>query len=289
LQKKIFKKMRTYLDCLPCIMNQTIRTARLATENEEEIREIFINVGAKLKEFDMSVPPPLSSEFLYREVSRVTGVLDPYRQIKKANIAEALALYPELKKIVQQSDNPLLTAARIAIAGNVIDLGMSKKFDIKQDVYKILQQDFGIDHFNKLETALKNAKIVLYLGDNSGESVFDKILMEEINAKIYFAVREKPIINDVTRQEAIESGIDQVAEIVSSGCTAPATILSQCNSQFLELFEQADVVISKGQGNYEGLSDANRSVFFLLKAKCHVIARDLNVNENDIVLKCIHC
>jgi len=277
--------MKTYLECLPCIMNQTLRTARLATDNEKAIRQMLINVGGMLGNFDMDSPPPQSSMCLYQEVSKISGVADPYYQIKQDNIKEALALYPELKEIVAQSANPLLTAVRIAIAGNVIDLGMHKPFDIKQDVYAILKQHFGIDHFYQFEQELSKAKTVLYLGDNSGESVFDRILIEQMNKKVYYAVREVPIINDVTLQEALDSGLGEVAEIISSGSIAPATILSQCNKPFLELFRTADLIISKGQGNYEGLSDANRTVFFFLKAKCPVIAKDLNVLENDIVLK----
>jgi uncharacterized protein with ATP-grasp and redox domains len=236
----------------------------------------------------METPPPQSTMFLYQEVSKISGVSDPYFQIKQDNIKEALALYPELKEIVEKSANPLLTAVRIAIAGNVIDLGMNKHFDIRQDVYTILNQQFGIDDFDKFEHELSKANTILYLGDNSGESVFDKILIEQMNKKVYYAVREVPIINDVTIKEAIDSGLDEVSEIISSGCIAPATLLNQCNEAFLTLFDQADLIISKGQGNYEGLSDSSRSVFFLLKAKCPIIAKDLNVLENDIVLKAIN-
>ncbi len=280
--------MKTYLDCLPCIMNQALRTARLATENEKAIQQILVNVGMKLQDFDMETPPPQSTMYLYQEVSKISGISDPYYQIKQDNIKEALALYPELKEMVAQSNNPLLTAVRLAIAGNVIDLGMNKQFDIKQDVNTILNQPFGIDDFDLLEKELAKAKTILYLGDNSGESVFDKILIEQMGKKVYYAVREVPIINDVTRQEAIDSGLGEVAEIISSGSIAPATILSQCNEPFLELFRTADLIISKGQGNYEGLSDSKRSIFFLLKAKCPIIALDLKVLENDIVLKGIN-
>lgn len=269
-------------------MNQSLRTARLASDNEEVIRQILVNVGASLNEVNMETPPPQSTMLLYQEVSKISGVSDPYFQIKQDNIKEALALYPELKEIVEKSANPLLTAVRIAIAGNVIDLGMNKHFDIRQDVYTILNQQFGIDDFDKFEHELSKANTILYLGDNSGESVFDKILIEQMNKKVYYAVREVPIINDVTIKEAIDSGLGEVSEIISSGCIAPATLLNQCNEAFLTLFDQADLIISKGQGNYEGLSDSSRSVFFLLKAKCPIIAKDLNVLENDIVLKAIN-
>ena len=142
--------------------------------------------------------------------------------------------------------------------------------------------------FDKFEKQLKIADSVLFLGDNAGESVLDKILIEELNKPVTYVVREVPVINDVTEEDAIASGISEVAEIISSGTTAPAVILSLCNNEFIERFNNSKMIISKGQGNYEGLSDVNQPVFFLLKAKCFVIANDLNVKENDIVLKGIN-
>jgi len=281
--------MKTYLDCIPCFMNQALRVGRLTTTNEAEIKQLLNKIGAMIKDVSMENAPPETSECVYRELSKITGIVDPYREIKKQNIQEALALYPELKEIVRNSENPLLTAVRIAIAGNVIDLGIDKAFDIVKEVKKVLTQDFSVFDYEKFEFELEKAETILYLGDNSGESVFDKILIEELGKKVIYAVREKPIINDVTYQEAIESGLDQVAEIISSGSTAAGTILSLCNPEFIELFNTTDMIISKGQGNYEGLSESSRSVFFLLKAKCSVIARDLGVAENGIILKAINC
>jgi len=277
--------MKTFLDCLPCMMDQALRAGRIATDDERIIKKLLDTVGAMMKDIPLENTPPETGEIIYRKVREITGVTDPYKEVKKANIEEALSLYPELKKIVRESDNSLLTAIRIAIAGNVIDLGVNKKFNLVEDVYKIIKQDFAILDFKKFEKQLKIADSVLYLGDNAGESVFDKILIEELNKPVTYAVREIPVINDVTEEDAIASGIDEVAEIISSGTTAPAVILSLCNNEFIKRFNSAKMIISKGQGNYEGLSDVNHPVFFLLKAKCFVIANDLNVEENDIVLK----
>ena len=277
--------MKTFLDCLPCMMDQALRAGRIATDDERIIKKLLDTVGAMMKDIPLENTPPETGEIIYRKVREITGVTDPYKEVKKANIEEALSLYPELKKIVRESDNSLLTAIRIAIAGNVIDLGVNKKFDLVEDVYKIIKQDFAILDFKKFEKQLKIADSVLYLGDNAGESVFDKILIEELNKPVTYAVREIPVINDVTEEDAIASGIDEVAEIISSGTTAPAVILSLCNNEFIKRFNSAKMIISKGQGNYEGLSDVKQPVFFLLKAKCFVIANDLNVEENDIVLK----
>jgi len=280
--------MKTFLDCLPCMMDQALRAGRIATDDERIIKKLLDTVGAMMKDIPMENTPPETGEIIYRKVREITGVTDPYKEVKKANIKEALSLYPELKKIVEESDNSLLTAIRIAIAGNVIDLGVNKKFNLVEDVQKILKQDFAILDFDKFEKQLKIADSVLYLGDNAGESVFDKILIEELNKPVTYVVREIPVINDVTEEDAIASGINEVAEIISSGTTAPAVILSLCNNEFIERFNNSKLIISKGQGNYEGLSDVKQPVFFLLKAKCFVIANDLNVEENDIVLKGIN-
>ena len=276
--------MKTYNDCIPCFMEQALRAGRAATNNEEQIKLLLDHIGGLINKFPLSSTPPEMANIIYKEIKNITGVGDPYEKTKKENIKEALSLYPELKKIVQKSDNKLLMAIRIAIAGNVIDLGMKKKFNIVEDLKQIIEQDFAVLDFNNFIEQLNKTKFILYLGDNAGESVFDKILIEELKKPVTYVVRDKPIINDVTIQDAIDSGLDEVADIISSGSPAPATILSLCNKYFLSLFEKSDLIISKGHGNYEGLSDNKKPLFFMLKAKCPVIANDLNVKENDIVL-----
>ena len=190
-----------------------------------------------------------------------------------------------LFRSVANSDDKLLTAIKIAIAGNVIDLGVNKAFDIVRDVKIILEQDFAIFDYNAFKKQLAKSKNILYLGDNVGESVFDILLIKELKRPVKYAVRAIPIINDVTREDAIASGIDEVAKIVDSGCKSPGIILSQSSSVFLKLFNTADLVISKGQGNFEGLSGCSRQVFFLLKAKCRIISNHLGVAEGSIILK----
>ena len=277
--------MKTYLDCLPCFLNQALRAGRIATNDETKIKELLDEVGAMIKEIPMENTPPETGAIIYRKISEITGNNDPYKSIKEKNIAHALQLYPELKKIVKRSDDRLLTAIRLAVAGNVIDLGVNREFDLVEEIEKILHQEFAVLDYEYFKQELYKAKEILYIGDNSGEAVFDKILIEELGKPVTFVVREIPIINDITIKEARRIGIDKVATIISSGTTAPGTILELCNQEFIQKFNDADLIISKGQGNYEGLSGVERSVFFLLKAKCPVIARNIGVRENDIVLK----
>jgi len=280
--------MKTYLDCIPCFMDQALRAGRIATRDEKKIKKLLDSIGSMIKDFPLENTPPEAGDIIYRKVREITGVADPYEEIKKSNIKEALAWYPELKKIVNRSDNRLFTAIKLSIAGNIIDFGINKKFNLKTDVEEILKQDFAILHFNQFVTHLKKARSILYLGDNAGESVFDKILIKELQKPVTYVVREIPVINDVTLSDAIDSGLDEVAEIISSGSSAPATILPLCNGAFINKFNKADMIISKGQGNYEGLSSVQRPVFFLLKAKCHIIAKEIGVQEDDIILKGIN-
>lgn len=277
--------MKTYLDCLPCFMNQALRAGRIATKDEHKIKQLLDEVGTLIQEIPMENTPPETGELIYKKVSEITGNYDPYKKIKTKNIEHALHLYPNLKQKVKESEDSLLTAIRLAVAGNVIDLGIDKEFDIVKDVEIILHQEFSVFDYELFKRELNKAKEILYIGDNSGEAVFDKILIEELGKPVTFVVREIPVINDITFKEAELIGIDKIAKVISSGTTAPGTILKNCNDDFLEKFKDADMIISKGQGNYEGLSGIDRSIFFLLKAKCPVIARNIGVKENDIILK----
>ena len=277
--------MKTYLDCLPCFINQALRAGRIATNDEKKIKKLLDEIGKLIEKIPLENTPPETGAIIYKKVSEITNNFDPYKKIKEKNIKHAMQLYPELKFVVKESNDNLLTAIRLAVAGNVIDLGVDKEFNIVEDIETILHQEFAVFHYELFKQELETAKEILYIGDNAGEAVFDKILIEELNKKVTFAVREIPVINDITLKEAKQIGIDKIAKVISSGSIAPGTILKNCNKKFLEIFNNADMVISKGQGNYEGLSDVNRSIFFLLKAKCPVIANNLGVKENDIILK----
>ncbi len=260
----------------------------MATDDEKKIKALLDEVGCMIRDIPMEHTPPETGEIIYRKVREITGVEDPYRSVKQVSIREALALYPELKKLVDESDDRLLTAIRLAIAGNVIDLGVRRQFVLADEIRNILDQDFAIFHYDAFREHLENTESVLYIGDNAGESVFDRILIEELGKPVTYAVRDIPVINDVTMEDAIASGIGEAAEIISSGSPAPGAIQRFCNGQFMEKFEHSDLIISKGQGNYEALSEVRRPVFFLLKAKCKVIAADLEVQVDDIVLKGIN-
>ena len=277
--------MKIYLDCIPCFMQQALRAGRMATSDEKKLKQILDETGDMIKNISPQATPAETGMIVYKIVKDVTGNNDPYKDIKKQHLRETKAIYPELEKIVAESDDKLLTAIKIAIAGNIIDLGVNKSFDIVKDVKHILKQDFAIFDYKAFKEQLEKTENILYIGDNVGESVFDKILIKELKKPVKYAVRSIPIINDVTMEDAIASGLDKVAGLIDSGCKSPGVILNQSSAEFLDVFNESDFIISKGQGNFEGLSDCNKQVFFLLKAKCPVISNHLGVKEGSIILK----
>lgn len=277
--------MKTYLDCLPCFLSQALRAARIATDDENKIKKVLDEVGMMLVNIPLESTPPESGRLIYHKINEITGNSDPYREIKDRSTKKALSLYSSLKSHIEKSDDRLLTAIRIAIAGNVIDFGPSRAFDIEKEIAESLKKVFAICDYHRFRDYLDEALEILYFGDNAGECVFDKILIEEMKKPVTYVVRDVPIINDATYEDAVQAGIDKVATILSSGTDAPGTILKICSAEFKEVYNNSKFIISKGQGNYEALSNESRPIFFLFKAKCHVIANDIGVDEDDMVLK----
>lgn len=231
---------------------------------------------------------PLFSRDLHNALYKYTQNPDPHKEGKKQSNDLVLGMYNNLKRKVVSSANPFDTALRLAIAGNIIDFAMGKNYDLPVTIEKVQTCEFAIDHSKELQKAISEAKTLLYLGDNNGEIVFDKLFLETINhPNVYFAVRGAPVINDVTVHDAAYVGIDKVVKkVISNGYDAPSTILEHSSSEFKEVFEMADVIISKGQGNLEGLLyKTNKNVYFLLMVKCDVIADALHVKKGNFVVK----
>ncbi|BCG63531.1 MAG: hypothetical protein methR_P1250 [Methyloprofundus sp.] len=215
----------------------------------------------------------------------MTNNIDPYREDKDQATQQALALYPELRKKVSGASDPLEMAVRIAIAGNIIDLGVADSYDLDATLNRVLTEPLAINDIVLLRNTLANSTSILYLADNAGETVFDKVLIETFELPVSYVVKAGPIINDATHEDAIAAGIDQVAKIIDNGSNAPGTLLDQCSESFRKRFARADLVIAKGQANYESLGSTSAPIFFLLQAKCNVIARDLSIVEGGSVLK----
>jgi len=278
--------MRTYLDCIPCFFKQALKAARLAGANEDTQKRILDNLAAAIPNFPLSSSPPEMGGIVYRLVREITGEEDPFKEVKDEYNKIALNSYPDLKSKVIHSGDRLLTAIRLAIAGNVIDLGVDNPFDLEKEIEDVFKKDFAIFDYQEFKEALKSTKQILYLADNAGEVVFDRILIEELNKEVTYVVRDKPVINDALIEDAKFCGIDKMAKIISNGSDVPGTVLSLCSRDFLDLYEKAKLIISKGQGNFEGLAGSdNAPIFFLFKVKCPVIGNDVGCNDGDIVLK----
>lgn len=284
--------MRTYLDCIPCFLKGALEMARLVDGNEIVHKEILDEVARMIPEFSLVCSPPEMSRMIHKAMEKRFGNKDPYINIKKESNRKALELYPKLKEKVAFSKDRLLTAVEIAISGNVIDYGAKNTLNIEDEIEKLFTNDFM--HINKtifdyehFKRDLFKAKRILYLADNAGEVVFDRVLMEEIpdDKAIIVAVRDKPVINDALFEDAQECGLDQRAKIISSGVDAPGTVLKYCSKEFLGIYKNADLIISKGQGNYEALSQEKENIYFLFRAKCPIIAKHAEVGLGDVVLK----
>jgi hypothetical protein len=218
------------------------------------------------------------------ELKRLTNHDDPYKKVKEESIQKALELYPSLVQLVENSSHKLKTAVELCIAGNVIDFGPSNKHDIELAVRQVMEAKKSYFDYEEFAEDLKNALTVLVLGDNAGETVFDRLLMEQAVKRFYYAVKGEAVLNDAIYEDAIASGIDQVAEIIKNGSPMSGTVLPRCSSEFKDLFHSADMVISKGQANFETLADEKRRIFFLFKVKCMLLCRKHNLPLNEYVL-----
>jgi uncharacterized protein with ATP-grasp and redox domains len=277
--------MKTYLDCYPCFLRQALDAARLAGADERQQRVVLDRVLDLLRQVEPSSTPPEIGDRVHRIVRQEVGHDDPYRVVKETSTRQALALYPRSKRLLAEADDPLEVAVRLSIAGNIIDLAPDQQYDLWDEVKRVLVQPFAIDDRAAFREALSRAGQVLYLADNAGETVFDRALIETLAMPVVYAVKGGPVLNDATREDALAAGVDRVAEVVSTDSNAPGTILSRCSEEFRRLYDEAELVIAKGQSNYETLSEEGPKVFFLLQTKCPVIARDVGVPVGSIVLK----
>lgn len=283
--------MKLNLDCIPCFQRQALQAVRFISDDEELQEKVLREVAKKLLESDWDSTPPELAHEVHKIVKNITHEKDPYKKVKKESNDSVLKMYPELKAEVKRSKDPLRTAVRLAIAGNIIDFGPLQKFNLETTIKDVLKKKFAVDDYEQLKENLEVAETLLFFADNAGEIGFDKLLIETFLQtkeleKIRFVVKGGPIINDATLEDAVYMGLGDLPNIefltLSNGEVGTGP---ERNSQTVESWiKKHDLVISKGQGNYEGLSEHN-GLFFMLMAKCPVIAADLNVKVCDIILK----
>jgi uncharacterized protein with ATP-grasp and redox domains len=261
----------------------------MASDDTEAHARVLRAVAEAVSKMDMDDTPPSMGQVIHRVVREATGVDDPYREVKDRFNALALSLYERLKSMVRESDDPFDTAVRLAVAGNIIDFGVRSDIDeesLELSISESLAWPLEDGALDALRRAVDSADDILYVGDNAGEIVFDRVMIEEMDAdKVTFAVRGAPIINDATMRDAVEVGLADLVPIIENGSDAPGTILSDCSQEFRERFLRADLIIAKGQGNYETLSQAPGRIFFVLKVKCPVIARDIGCEVGAVIVR----
>jgi uncharacterized protein with ATP-grasp and redox domains len=273
-------------------MKGAVEMARLATPDESVHADIINDIAALIPSLPKRATPPELARHIYKIIIRRTDQYDLFKAVKARSNELAMSMYPQLKKMVMNAADPLLTAVELAIAGNVIDYAAKNDLDIDAEIDGIMQGTFkparnDVFHYTEFKAALADAKKILYLGDNAGEIVFDRVLIEELaqTHELVFAVRDRPAMNDALMEDAIYCGIDKIVRVISSGTDTPGTVLKYCSAEFMREYESADLIISKGQGNFEALSDRKENIYFLFKVKCPVIARHINAGLGEIVIK----
>lgn len=277
--------MKIHDQCLPCIVNQTIRMARMTQVKDRQ--GLYSEMFRLLAGTDLSLTSPEPLAGLFELVTRYSGCADPYREIRETCDRLAEDAMPALKERVSASPDPLQTALRLSAAGNLIDYSPSKGItarEILDALHKAADIPFARDDSGELIRRLSSARSLLLVGDNGGEVVMDRLLLETVRTlypsiRLFYATRGGAVINDVTPEEAAEVGMNRIATLIHSGAAIPGTVLSACSAEFLDIWRESDLILAKGQGNYETLGEdrLGRDVFCLLLAKCPHIAESFGV------------
>lgn len=279
--------MKTYLDCYPCFIQQTLRSVRMVSSDLNLQKKLVDRSLQILTDLPQGATPPRIAAEIHKMIREETGVDDPFREMKTISTREALKLYPELRRRVLASSDPLETAVRLSIAGNIIDFGVDDTHpELEKTVDRVLDQPLAIDHLPLLRKRISEVDEILFLADNAGETVFDRLLIETLPVPVIYTVKGGPILNDAVLDDARDAGIEGAArELIENGSRAPGTVLELCSPVFRERFEKAELIIAKGQGNYETLSNAGERIFCLLQVKCPVLGRDLEAPVGALIIR----
>jgi uncharacterized protein with ATP-grasp and redox domains len=281
--------MRSNLDCIPCFQRQALQALRFVSDDEEMQEETMRRIMARLLELEWDSTPPELAREVHRLVRERFGGGDPYAGVKMSSNQEALRLYTSTRNIVQESEDPLIAAGRIAIAGNIIDFGATPDYDLGATISEVMGREFALDDTEEFRERLGEGTRLLYFLDNAGEIVFDKLFVETMQERcglgsVDFVVKGGPILNDATMDDALFIGLDKVSDSSFLRITNgdPGTGPARKSEEVESWIRGHDLTVSKGQGNYEEMSQY-KDIFFLLLAKCPLIARDLSVGVGDVV------
>jgi len=281
--------MRAYPACVPCLINQGLNAVRRLGLGKDKEREIALRVVKFLSQFDeLDRSPAYYAYFVQKIVKEIAGTEDPfYKQKREANL-KALQMLPFVERLWEESNDKLASALRISAAGNYIDFAIKGEVEVEEEVRSILESGFAVWDYDSFRERLNRSNTVLIIGDNAGEIVFDKILvktLKEIGKEVVYGVKGEPILNDATLEDAEEVSLTRLCRVIDNGSDKVGTWLEDCSEEFLQVFWSSDLVISKGQANFETLNDVDREIFFLLIAKCEPIASETRGEVKRLILK----
>jgi uncharacterized protein with ATP-grasp and redox domains len=282
--------MKLDAECYPCMMSQAFRAARLSGMGGDALRDAMRETAAFLQEVDPNTSPPGAAVFFYDRIKELSGVENPFSELKLESNEKALALLPRLRQEAENSPDPLSFAMRAAVAGNIIDFGaFAAPADLEQNIQRVLENEAFIDHTEQLRTDLTSASSALLICDNAGEIVMDRLLCEVLlslypSLDLTAAVRGGPAINDATLEDAQKTGLDLVCPVITTGLAMAGIEMDRCSPQFQETFHNADVILAKGQGNFETMDGREENIYFLFQVKCDCVSKALGAERGAAVI-----
>ncbi len=283
--------MKLTYECLTCMTKQIIKAATMSTNDTTIQEKIMKKLFKEFSEITFEESAPYLGRLINKRINEELNIIDPYEKIKEDCNALANEICNELKleQIINNSNSPIDTACRLAIAGNIIDFSAHDNISdeqIKKIISNCLHETIYGSTGQELMKQADKSKKILYLADNSGEIVFDKLLINKLpKKKITYVVKKEPIVNDATMKDAIDVKMTDLVRVIDNGSDAQGTIFSLCSKEFIKEFEEADLIICKGQANYETLSDIkDKKVFYLFKAKCAPVANFAKCKVDSLVM-----
>lgn len=283
--------MKISRECIHCLARQAVEIAEETTSNVTMQEEIIKRSLKELAEMDFNETAPEIAFRMHQHAKNITRIIDPYARLKEQYNEIAKEIYERIieEKWLDKAEDRLDMACRLAIAGNIIDFSVGLKLehsDIVKSVEDSIKHDIFGTGINALREAVEKSNNIMYIADNAGEIIFDKFLLENLPAnKVTYVVKGGPIVNDATMHDAISTGVADLVKVIDNGHAAQGTILKDCSNTFKSEFSKADLIISKGQANFETLSDIkDKTIFYLLRAKCSSVASAIGCKQMDYVL-----
>jgi uncharacterized protein with ATP-grasp and redox domains len=277
--------MKAYPECIPCLIRQGLNAGKklnLPKEKLYEISKLGVKYLCQFETYDQT--PAYYAYYIQKNVTELTGSPDPFKEIKKLSNQKALEIYPILDRdVYTPSEDRLLTALKLSAIGNILDFAILEEEEAFKKVEQLLERDFTVNDYERFKGELKNATKVIILGDNAGEIVFDKFLvraLNELGKEVVYVVKGGPILNDATMEDAKEVSMTELCRVIDNGNDRVGTYLREASQEFLKEWENAEIIISKGQANFESLSGIkDKVIYFLLTAKCEPIALETGAKK----------